>query len=371
MLRAAHAPDEGRGPLLGEGLGDLLQLLAGNPGDALDLFGRPLGDFGTDLVHAVDALRDELLVFPAVVEDVVQHAPDHRDVGAAAEPDIFGGMRRGAGEARVEHEHVGAVDFLAGQDVLQGHRMRFGGIRSHEDHGLRIPDVVVGIRHRAVAPGIGDAGDGGRMADAGLVIDGVGAPERRELAEQIGAFIGEFRRAEQIDGIGAGLGADLEHLVADLVDGLVPRDLLPLAVDQLHRIFQPAVAMHEFAHRSALGAMRTAVDRAVPGRLLADPDAVLHFGDHGAADRTMRADVLFQFGRRTDHLRTGLRLAHGAERHQADRSSSACSQTGPSQKRAAVENSRREAGGDTLQTRPARGSVFSLHQHVRCPINSG
>ena len=249
VLGAAHAPDEGRRPLLGEGLGDLLQLLAGNPGDALDFFRRPLGDFGADLVHAVDALRDELLVFPAVGEDVVQHAPDHRDVGAAAEPDIFGGMGRGAGEARIEHEHVGAVDLLAGQDVLQRHRMRFGGIRSHEDDGLRVAHVVVGIGHRAVAPGIGDAGDGGGVADAGLVIDRVGAPERRELAEQIAAFIGEFRGAEQIDGIGAGLGADLEHLVADLVDGHVPRYLLPLAVDQLHRIFQAAVAMHEFAHR--------------------------------------------------------------------------------------------------------------------------
>ena len=371
VLGAAHAPDEGRRLLLGEGLGDLLQLLAGNAGDALDLFRRPLRDFGADLVHAVDALLDEFLVFPAIVEDVVQHAPDHRDVGAAAEPDIFGGVGRGAGEARVEHEHVGAVDLLAGQDVLQRHRMRFGGIRPHEDDGLRVADVVVGIGHRAVAPGIGDAGDGGGVADAGLMIDRVGAPERREFAEQIAAFVGEFRGAQQIDRIGARLGADLEHLVADLVDRLVPRDLLPLAVDQLHRIFQPAVAVHEFAHRGALGAMRAAVDRAVPGRLLADPDAVLHFGDHGAADRAMRADVLFDFRRRADDLRTGLRLAHRAERHQADRGARTGRQTGSPQERAAVENARREAGGDTLQTRLARGSVSSLHQHVRGPINSG
>jgi hypothetical protein len=46
-------------------------------------------------------------------------------------------------------------------------------------------------------------------------------------------------------------------------------------------------------------------------------------------------------------------------------------QTGAAQERAAVENSRSKAGGDTLQTRPARGSISSLHQHVRGPINSG
>ena len=197
-------------------------LIAGNAGHALDFFRRPLGDFGADLIHAVDALRDELLVFPAIVEDVMQHAPDHRDVGAGAEPDIFGGMGRGAGEARVEHEHVGAVDLLAGQDVLQRHRMGFGRIRPHEDDGLRVADVVVGVGHGAVAPGVRNTRDRGGVTDARLVIDRVGAPERREFAEQIAAFIGEFRGPEQIDRVGAGLGADLEHLVADLVDGLIP-----------------------------------------------------------------------------------------------------------------------------------------------------
>ncbi len=64
----------------------------------------------------------------------------------------------------------------------------------------------------------------------------------------------------------------------------------------------------QLAHRGALGAMRAAVDRAVPGRLLADPDAVLHFGDHGAADRAMRADVLFDFRRRADDLRPACAL---------------------------------------------------------------
>jgi hypothetical protein len=309
--------------LLGEGLGDALYLLARNARDALDFFRRPLGDFGADLVHAVDALRDELLVLPTIVEDVVQHAPDHRDVGAAAEANIFGGMRGRAGEARVEDEHVGAVDLLAGQDVLQRHRVRFGGIRSHEDDGLRVSDIIVGIRHRAVAPGIGDAGDGGRMADAGLVVHGIGAPERPEFAEQISAFIGEFRRSEQIDRVGAGLGADLEHLVADLVDGLVPGDALPLAVDQLHRIFQAPVAMDQLAHR------------------------------------------------RTDDFRPGLRLAHRSERHQAQCGARTRGETGAAQKGAAVEDSGRKAGGDILQTRSACRSISSLHQHVRGPINSG
>ncbi len=371
VLGAAHAPDEGRRPLLGEGLGDLLQLLAGNAGDALDFIGRPLRHLGADLVHAVDALGDVLLVLPAIGEDVVQHAPDHRDVGAAAEAHILGRMRGRAREARVEHEHVGAVDLLAGQDVLQRHRVRLGRVRAHEDDGLRIADVVVGVRHRAVAPGVRDTCDGGGVTDAGLVVDRVGAPERRELAEQIAAFVGEFRRAEQIDRVGAGLGADLEHLVADLADRLVPGDLLPLAVDELHRILQPPVAVHQLAHRGALGAMRAAIDRAVPAGLLADPHAVLHFGDHGAADRAVRADVLPHFRRRADDLRAGLGLAHAAERQQPECNGATGRETGAAQERAAIKNARREACGDALQTRPACGSFPSLHQHERVSISSG
>jgi hypothetical protein len=37
------------------------------------------------------------------------------------------------------------------------------------------------------------------MADARLVIDVVGAPERRELAEEISSFVGELRGAEPVD----------------------------------------------------------------------------------------------------------------------------------------------------------------------------
>ena len=45
--------------------------------------------------------------------------------------------------------------------------------------GLRITDVVIAVGHRVVAPGIGDAGDRGRMIDTPLIVSGVGAPERR------------------------------------------------------------------------------------------------------------------------------------------------------------------------------------------------
>ena len=55
------------------------------------------------------------------------------------------------------------------------------------------------------------------MADTGLMVRVVGAPESREFAVQVGAFVGELGRAQPVDGIGAPLLADLQQLVADLL----------------------------------------------------------------------------------------------------------------------------------------------------------
>ena len=44
-----------------------------------------------------------------------------------------------------------------------------------------------------------------------------------------------------------------------------------------------------------LGAMGAQIKRAVPGRLLANPDTVLHFGDDSAADSAMGANRFLDF----------------------------------------------------------------------------
>src|SRR6476659_150009 len=110
------------------------------------------------------------------------------------------------------------------------------------------------------------------MADARLMVGVVGSPEGAELAEQIGAFVGHLGRAEPIDGVGARLLTHGEKLVADLVDRGIPGDTRPLPTHKLHRITQPSLAMYELAHGRALGTVRSAIDRGIPARLLADPD---------------------------------------------------------------------------------------------------
>src|SRR5512132_1501141 len=176
------------------------------------------------------------------------------------------------------------------------------------------------------------------MADARLMVDVVGAPERGELAVEVGTFVGELGRAEPVNGVRSRLLADREKLRADLVDGLVPAQARPLAVDELHRIFQAPVAVHELAHRSTLGAIRAAIERGVPAGLLADPHAVRDFRHHRAADRAMRADVLADGdlgagGRRGARLR----LAHAPKRERAEGGETTGDQAGATQESAAVE----------------------------------
>src|SRR5262245_10100022 len=130
------------------------------------------------------------------------------------------------------------------------------------------------------------------MADARLMVAVVRAPEGVELAEQVRLLVGELGGAEEIDRVGARLLPDLEHLVADFVDRLVPTDAGPSAGDELHRVLQAPVAVRMLAGCRAFGAVCAEVERAVPARLLADPYAVLHFGNDRAADRAVRAHRL-------------------------------------------------------------------------------
>src|SRR5690606_34897649 len=235
----------------------------------------------------------------------------------------------------------------------------FRGVAAHDDDSLGGADVVVAVGHRAVAPGIGDAGDGRGVADTRLMVDVVRAPIGSELAVHVGTFVRALRGAKPVDRVRPGLLTDGLHLVADLVDRLIPGDAGPLPVDHLHRILQAAVAVHEFAYRRTLYAVGAAIDGAVPSRLLADPYPVRDLGGYRAADRAVRADILahLDLGARRGR-RAGFCLLHGAERQAAKRGETAGCKPRAAQKRTAVDAIRlsSESGGEVAAACFAFGS---------------
>ena len=136
MLRLTHRPDETRRFVFSEFFGDALELLARHTADALDFLRRILFDLLADVIHAVNALLDELLVFPAILEDMPEHSIEHRDVRTGAKPHIFGRMRTGSCHARIANDEIGAVELFTFEKMLQRHRVRFGGIAAEEQKRL-------------------------------------------------------------------------------------------------------------------------------------------------------------------------------------------------------------------------------------------
>ena len=160
-----------------------------------------------------------------------------------------------------------------------------------------------------------------------------------------------------------GLRADLQQLVADLVDRLVPGKAIPRAVHELHRKAHATFTEHVVAHGRSLAAVRATIDRGVPARLLPGPHAIGDLGNHRAADRAMRADVLAprhnSAGRRR---RAGLSLADSPDRQGAERGQSASNEAGTAQKAAAIEI----AGGrgrECWKRAAGRLLLCSLDQH--------
>ena len=119
---------------------------------------------------------------------------------------------------------------LGVQHVQHRHRMRLGGVGADEEHRLRVLHVVVRVRHRAVAPGVRHAGDRRGVADARLVVAVVGAPERDELAQQLGLLVVVLGRADEESASGPDSLRISSIFVGDLVERLVPADALLLAV---------------------------------------------------------------------------------------------------------------------------------------------
>ena len=368
VLRLPHAPDECGRAVLRHHFGDLVDRRLRHAGHFLALVRRPLRhDVFLDLVHAVDAVVDVLVVLPVVLEDVVEHAEQERDVGARADAHEVIRLRRGAREARLGDDHLRA-GFLRVQHVQHRHRVRLGGVAADVQRALRVLHVVVRIRHRAVAPGVRHPGDGRRVADARLVIAVVAAEVRDELAQQVRLLVAVLRAADPEHRVGARFLADLDQLVAELVDRLVPGDLLVLAVDELHRRLQPMVAVAVLADRCALRAVRAEIQRRIEHRLLAHPHAVLDDGVERAADRAVRAHGAMHLALDVGSLIGRLRLAHRAVRQLARERADAGDHARPLQEGAAVH--RRDPGTDVpVKSRAgyAGGLGLAREQHDSSP----
>src|SRR5262245_40152499 len=207
------------------------------------------------------------------------------------------------------------------------------------------------------------------MANARLVIGIVGSPIRRELVIEIRTLVGELGGTQPVDRLGARLGADFRHLVADLVDRGLPRNPGPLAIYQFHRVAKATVAMNQLAGRSTLRAMRPTVDRAFPARLLANPHSVRHFGYHRAPHGAVGADILANGG--PADIRTGgFGFLHAGKRQCTDCCKAAGDETGTAQESTTIETNARLTADCRCKTASTRLALCSFDQHGSASLSS-
>ena len=128
MLRAAHAPDNCAWLIGGKRSGNAAKLRTRNAGHQLGFLRGPLLHFLADVFETPDTLTDIFLVLPAILENMVENAPDDGDIRARTQTDIFRRMRCGAREARIANDKRGVILFLRLHQMLKGDRMRLGRI---------------------------------------------------------------------------------------------------------------------------------------------------------------------------------------------------------------------------------------------------
>src|SRR4029079_6038439 len=115
--------------------------------------------------------------------------------------------------------------------------------------------------------------------------------EARDPADVVAA-----RARAHRDRFGTALGADLEHLLADLVERLVPGDALPLAgtarADSALRVFQAIGVIDELRSRGANLREVAVIQRAFGVALDLRELAVVHVHQRSAATVAAPADAL-------------------------------------------------------------------------------
>ena len=266
------------------------------------IVGEAVGEEADELV------ADELLVQLAGAEQVLDHAGHERHIGAGADGDpAVGHAHGGVRQVRIHHHDggLGVLQAHLGEQVLHGRAGHAGvGRIVAEQHDVL---GVHEVGHLVVRPGVAVEerhlpGDLARGVVG--VLAQIAAPQVHEAREHCLVGMPRLRHCAaqhagavlDVEGVVAVLLLDLLHGGGDEVDGLVPGDLLVLALaalgalDALQRLLDAVGAVDALAVGAAAHAGAHLVDLAgaelvVAVRINVDAHdlAVLHIGLQRAA----------------------------------------------------------------------------------------
>ena len=247
---------EGTGKRGGHALGGVGHRLAGrrvphHPGGVLALAvaqHRAIGLAHEEGRHGVG--HEPVLRVQVLADDDVHHAEGQRRIGLSLDGDpLIGDGRRGA-QARIHHDDLGAV-FAGFHKVAELGGVGVGHVAAPEHHHVRVHIVARVVSAAALAEAQRHAHGGAVVAHDALDIEGGGAISAGETG---GRLPGKLRQVARERVEAAGFRAVLRlgglHALGDLVDGLLPGDLLELAAAALAGALH---GMHD-AHVLVVGA---------------------------------------------------------------------------------------------------------------------
>ena len=279
VLRQPHRPQRAGVRPTRIDLGGAANLLGGNAGD-LRGFARRVRLYGrADLLEIVRARRDEVPVFEAQRENVMQHPRVEGDVGPRLHLQVDVGAAGELGPARIGDDQRGTLLVRAFQRGAE-HGMRLRRVRTGDE------DDVAGrfdLAHRAGGSRRIDRAlhgrNGRRVAQACAVIDVVRSQRAaKHPHDQVILFVGALRRRKTGEGIRTTRALDPQQLLRGELERFVPRGFAEWRVPFVRRRhavpnvhidpFQQRQLAHGFAsgagRGTGFGALAFSLDRA-PG----------------------------------------------------------------------------------------------------------
>ena len=140
-------------------------------------------EVGTQQAGGVRVVQDVFLLEKVVLQDVVDQAAVEGKVGARTDAGVDVGAGGRTGVARIDHDPRGAL-VLGALDPAGGERMVFDVVRTDRHDDVGVGEVAPVARHGAAAKRRRKTGNGRRVTDAGLVVDGEDAEAARELLHE-------------------------------------------------------------------------------------------------------------------------------------------------------------------------------------------
>jgi hypothetical protein len=254
VLGDAHGPDEHAGAGPADEVGEVLDALAGQAGGGGEVIPIELGGAGGELVPPRGVPGEEAAIHLVGGDEVLEHAVEEGDVAALRDrvPLVgeIGAEERAVDvgghpvtlharfEVGVHEDDLGALLFGEVQ-VFGGNGLVVGGIGAEKYDDIAAKPVGVAAGGGGDAEGLFHRRGGGRMAEAGGVINVVGAKPAGGLLGEVIDLVGDAARGDE-EGEAARVGRAQAR--PDAGEGVVPGDAgeARLAVTPPQRMGEPA-----------------------------------------------------------------------------------------------------------------------------------